>query len=247
MFTIILRLAVLVDRHSKAAQVLRAAATEREEILPGLFATAVESAGHRARSIRSHICNLLVRGFAVACVHVELPDPGLVILDSPLVTYREPWEHIGEGVKIAFCRTLATAVGDAQVAFLENDGPPQDLKDTIAYTAFTKNRDIGRYGLVPPLPPNGLHRKIAVATRGSADGPALQRRPGYCCGTCDRNAMSSSAVKMPVIASPSISRWLSKQPCNAASVRCRPHERLSSHPSVSDLFGLTSRSGSLGS
>jgi len=29
----------------------------------------------------------------------NLPHPGFIILDSPLVTYREPEEHMGEGVQ----------------------------------------------------------------------------------------------------------------------------------------------------
>lgn len=70
-------------------------------------------------------------------------------MDSPLVTYREPDEHVGEGVKYAFSRSLATALGASQVIILENEEPPEDLKGTINYTAFTKNPRIGRYGLFP--------------------------------------------------------------------------------------------------
>jgi hypothetical protein len=79
----------------------------------------------------------------------SLPHPGFVVLDSPLVTYREPEEHIGEGVKIAFYRSLASIIG-AQVIVLENEEPPKELMGTIAYTGFTKNRSVGRYGLFPP-------------------------------------------------------------------------------------------------
>lgn len=82
----------------------------------------------------------------------HLPHPGFVLLDSPLVTYREPDEHIGEGVKYAFYRQLASILSDAQVIILENEEPPEDLKGAIAFTAFTKNRTVGRYGLFPPLP-----------------------------------------------------------------------------------------------
>ena len=32
----------------------------------------------------------------------QLSHPGFVLMDSPLVTYREPDEHIGEGVEDAF-------------------------------------------------------------------------------------------------------------------------------------------------
>lgn len=82
----------------------------------------------------------------------HLPHPGFIILDSPLVTYREPQEHMGEGVKAAFYRNLAATILPAQVIILENVEPPEDLKEGIGFEGFTKNRATGRYGLFPPLP-----------------------------------------------------------------------------------------------
>ena len=84
----------------------------------------------------------------------NLPHPGFIILDSPLVTYREPQEHMGEGVKVAFYRNLAATLAPAQVIILENVEPPDDLKESITFEGFTKNRSTGRYGLFPPLPLN---------------------------------------------------------------------------------------------
>jgi hypothetical protein len=86
--------------------------------------------------------------------HKHLPHPGFIILDSPLVTYREPQEHMGEGVKVAFYRNLAATLAPAQVIILENVEPPDDLKESITFEGFTKNRSTGRYGLFPPLPLN---------------------------------------------------------------------------------------------
>jgi hypothetical protein len=83
----------------------------------------------------------------------ELSHPGFIILDSPLVTYREPDEHMGEGVKFAFYRNLAMNLGDAQVIVLENEHPPADIEQGICLTQFTKNQTVGRYGLFPPLTP----------------------------------------------------------------------------------------------
>jgi predicted nuclease with TOPRIM domain len=82
----------------------------------------------------------------------NLPHPGFLLMDSPLVTYREPDEHIGEGVKDAFYRNLSTTLGDTQVIILENEEPPAAIKGQLAFTGFTKNRTVGRYGLFPPLP-----------------------------------------------------------------------------------------------
>jgi hypothetical protein len=81
----------------------------------------------------------------------ELPHPGFIVLDSPLVTYGEPAEQVGEGVKNAFFRNLATLT-DLQIIILENVDPPEDLKPAISFNGFTKSRTTGRYGLLPPLP-----------------------------------------------------------------------------------------------
>ena len=80
----------------------------------------------------------------------KLSHPGFVLLDSPLVTYREPDEHMGEGVKLAFYHGLAEELGSAQVIVLENEEPPEDIKKSISFTGFTKNPSMGRYGLFPP-------------------------------------------------------------------------------------------------
>ena len=86
----------------------------------------------------------------------QRPHPGFVLLDSPLVTYREPEEHMGDDVKFAFYRALAETLEDAQVIILENEDPPEEIKQIISYTRFTKSRTVGRYGLFPPLPqPSG--------------------------------------------------------------------------------------------
>jgi hypothetical protein len=81
----------------------------------------------------------------------NLSHPGFIVLDSPLVTYREPEEHMGEGVKNAFYRNLAATIAPAQVIVLENEDPPDNLQNQISFEVFTKNRNAGRYGLFPQL------------------------------------------------------------------------------------------------
>jgi len=80
-----------------------------------------------------------------------LPHPGFVVLDSPLVTYREPTETIGEGLKSAFYRDLSQLGEFMQVVILENIDPPEDLLGAMTHTEFTKSRTAGRYGLLPAI------------------------------------------------------------------------------------------------
>ncbi len=101
----------------------------------------------------NHVCRVHDRALQETN-RKNLPHPGFVILDSPLVTYREPEEHMGAGVKVVFYRNLAASLAPAQVIILENVEPPDDLKCSIAFEGFTKSRSTGRYGLFPPLPLN---------------------------------------------------------------------------------------------
>jgi hypothetical protein len=86
----------------------------------------------------------------------ELPHPGLVVLDSPLVTYKrrdtEPGEEIPEDVTVAFYHALANLSPERQVIVLENNDPPADLHDKIRYIHFSRSA-VGRYGFFPTPKP----------------------------------------------------------------------------------------------
>ena len=80
-----------------------------------------------------------------------LPFTGMVVIDSPLVVYREP--DVGEGsfpaaVKDHFYRSTAETFKDAQVVILENDAPPVSLASEANIATFTKTAS-GRYGFIP--------------------------------------------------------------------------------------------------
>lgn len=122
--------------------------TEAEDIVISGKARKDNGKGYRAITYAAFMIGVLQE-----TKRRNLPHPGFVLMDSPLVTYREPDEHMGEGVKDAFYRNLATTLGDAQVIILENEEPPAQITKQIAFTGFTKNRAIGRYGLFPALPP----------------------------------------------------------------------------------------------
>jgi hypothetical protein len=77
------------------------------------------------------------------------PHPGLVIIDSPLVVYREPESSDGDvvyDVKDAFYRGLASDFSSDQVVILENEDPPEDLEgaNVVAFTGT----DFGRFGFL---------------------------------------------------------------------------------------------------
>lgn len=84
------------------------------------------------------------------CFDRELPHPGFVVLDSPLVTYRLPdqsAEEAGdeppEGVVRAFYRDIQDNFG-GQVIIMENTDPLDLLGPNALDIRFTKRVDDGR-------------------------------------------------------------------------------------------------------
>lgn len=87
------------------------------------------------------------------CIEHNLPHPGFVLLDSPLLAYKEPEpgdDNIEQtDLKDKFYRYLDNLNNDQiQIIIAENIAPPTDLKNSnIIY--FTGIDDSGRYGLFP--------------------------------------------------------------------------------------------------
>lgn len=87
------------------------------------------------------------------CELRQLSHPGFVVMDSPLVVYREPDAddpQFSADVKGAFFRDLAASFSDSQLVVLENEEPPADLVETGAITVvrFTGSSS-GRRGFFP--------------------------------------------------------------------------------------------------
>lgn len=89
------------------------------------------------------------------CVDRDMPTPSFVVIDSPLVVYREPDDgekDFAPDVKANFYRQIAEDTVDRQVIVFENDDPPSDLPESIHVIHFSGS-DRGRYGFIPSAPP----------------------------------------------------------------------------------------------
>lgn len=85
------------------------------------------------------------------CIKKHLPHPGVVIIDSPLVVYREPdTDEVGftHEVKDSFYRSLAKNFREQQVIVVENDEPPKDIAEFACLIKFTASSS-GRGGFIP--------------------------------------------------------------------------------------------------
>jgi hypothetical protein len=85
------------------------------------------------------------------CAKQERPHPGLVLIDSPLVVYREP--DPGEGgfspdVKDSFYKSVAEDFKATQVIVFENEDPPADVAASANVIRFTGTSH-GRRGFIP--------------------------------------------------------------------------------------------------
>ena len=82
----------------------------------------------------------------------RLPHPGLVVLDSPLVTYKRrdtaPGEAIPEDITAAFYKNLVTTPPGLQIIVLENNDPSPEVQSRIRYTHFSRS-PVGRFGFFP--------------------------------------------------------------------------------------------------
>jgi hypothetical protein len=96
------------------------------------------------------------------CQEKGLPHPGFVVLDTPLLTYREPLRNPRHGelsddeaalkatsLHDAFYRHLVSIRGQAQILILENADPPKDQRSDMNVITFTGETGNGRFGLFP--------------------------------------------------------------------------------------------------
>lgn len=87
------------------------------------------------------------------CYKNDLAHPGFVLLDSPLLTYREPSSDEdnlqGSDLKNHFYEHLANLAKNIQIIIIENEQPPEYLRDRIKYHFFTGIPNKGRQGFFP--------------------------------------------------------------------------------------------------
>jgi hypothetical protein len=115
--------------------------------------------GGRARGSRgAGLCAITYSAFTVAlfdyCRSLNMPHPGFVVLDSPLLAYKEPKGEdegiAGTDLKLRFYEHLSRFAGQQQVLIVDNTTPPPEYIGKAI--EFTGNPEIPRYGLFPHTP-----------------------------------------------------------------------------------------------
>lgn len=114
--------------------------------------------GGRPRGSRgAGLCAITYSAFVLAlfeyCRSRNMPHPGFVILDSPLIAYKEPMpddENItSTDLKPRFYEHLERFSGKQQIFVIDNTDPPPEYASKGIH--FTANEKFGRYGLFKPV------------------------------------------------------------------------------------------------
>ncbi len=114
--------------------------------------------GGRARGSRgAGLCAITYSAFIVGlfeyCRSRKMSHPGFVILDSPLLAYKEPKGEdegiAGTDLKPRFYEHLEKLAGNQQIFVVDNTEPPENFRAKALQ--FTHNPEIPRYGLFPHI------------------------------------------------------------------------------------------------
>lgn len=127
--------------------------TEKRDLVVGHRAR-----GDRGKGVRSVLHALFNIALAEYCLKEELRHPGFVLLDSPIVTYRQPDEPARTGEDETVTTTVVDAFYDylqnsfsGQSIIVENTSPVSPLPDGATNIYFTGNTGLpGRAGFYPP-------------------------------------------------------------------------------------------------
>lgn len=98
----------------------------------------------------------------IYCRKYTLPHPGFVVLDSPLLTYRDPMKNPNtialtadeeilakSSLKTKFFEHLSSIKHLGQFIILENIDPPNNIADLANVQIFSGSSSLGRDGLFP--------------------------------------------------------------------------------------------------
>ena len=117
------------------------------------FQIAGKERGATGKGLRAISHAAVTIGLMQFCREHELPHPGFVVLDSPLLAYWKPEgaedDLRGTDLKEMFYKYLLGIHPDNQAIIIENEHPPEFVFKSAPVTVFTKNPHQGRYGFFP--------------------------------------------------------------------------------------------------
>ncbi|MEQ9519038.1 MAG: AAA family ATPase [Parvibaculum sp.] len=117
------------------------------------FQIAGKPRGSSGKGLRAITHAAVSVGLLEFCLEHDLPHPGFLVLDSPLLAYWKPEgdedDLSGTDLKEKFYEYLLGLKAKAQIIIIENEHPPAFVEKSGNVIVFTKNPHQGRYGLFP--------------------------------------------------------------------------------------------------
>lgn len=108
------------------------------------------------KGARAIINSIFLIGIMNYCIDRDLCHPGVVVLDSPLTTYKEKDkkdeehdESVGKGTKEKFYEMLEKEESKKQIIIFDNEEPNEKMREKINYLHFSGDMSIGRKGFIP--------------------------------------------------------------------------------------------------
>ncbi|MGE6699478.1 hypothetical protein ACQKH5_17455 [Hyphomonas sp. NPDC076900] len=109
--------------------------------------------GSSGKGLRAISHAAVTIGLLEYCLENDLPHPGFIVLDSPLLAYWKPEgdddDLRGTDIKERFYDYLLGFKDSAQIIIIENEHPPEKISGKANVIVFTKNPNSGRYGFFP--------------------------------------------------------------------------------------------------
>ena len=104
------------------------------------------------KGLRAISYSSVLLGLLRYCIEQDRPFSNLLVLDSPLTTYRgrQPieGEEISKDIQSSFFENMAKLKADCQVIVFDNKIPKEKVISKINYEYFTRTSE-GRYGFFP--------------------------------------------------------------------------------------------------
>ncbi|WP_437648386.1 ATP-binding protein [Sorangium sp. So ce362] len=105
---------------------------------------------NRGKGIRAVLHSAFTIAVMTHCDAQNLKHTGLVLLDSPLTSYKENDQYeVDEDIQIGFFRALSELPEHQQVIVFENKEPPAALLGAFRQIHFSGTAGVGRRGFIP--------------------------------------------------------------------------------------------------
>ena len=108
---------------------------------------------NRGKGIRAVLHSAFTIGIMKHCERQNLRHTGMILLDSPLTSYKEKdYQDVTEDIQIGFFESLLKVPEHQQVIVFENKEPPALILPRLRHTHFSGTPGVNRAGFIPPNP-----------------------------------------------------------------------------------------------